>query len=694
MIVKYNQEEYSNLFIEAYKFLKDKGVVPADNNKIGIQSLPEYYSHMNDFFVHNGWEYIFLPLDEKVFEIKLNDRSISVPSEFREVTVQSDTMAEMFIFEVDRYFDYMDLANTNIYVQWKTPNEKGDGRATRIKMIDRDSVPGKLRFAWPISDELTKEPGNVKFSVRFFMVAPGQDDEQKMIYSLNTKEASFNVVAAHQSALNKKANVEFQSDDLFNQIIINSAFGTSGVEIPLTPEFLADENISIYVKDAQNKLIPVEQANLNTQDTLELYAEALNKDNNNIDYVWYYVSNTPAYVKLTDKQKFDDNPNAGYFIKNESGSYIPATAWVDDGIYQKQYLFKVEDLDGYTVNNNVFIPFSRPVTGWVSVPGYKYYETDDITASVVDLKEHENTQTLYRKFSRLQVLAENALNENVDKIITGKYYVTAQGVNKDANNIKSAHFAKSSECELPSPNIVEITSNLSANKVVNVSSVVPEDQEEPQEVFNSNNAALVIALKTIEGSVDEPRYQWFSADSNPYNNGVLKIDNLSSINGENKNSYVPKARGWYAVKVQNAANREKSEAVYSTVTKVTANPVAPIISNEKEEVDNFISVDEIKNSTNKKIEFGLLIQLDNSDNELYCEELEYKWECSNTRDEEREWYELPSVEYYTAKVENNKATLTIYDTIPDTTGFRLTVINHLNGESASSEVFHIVDVIK
>jgi hypothetical protein len=103
----------------------------------------------------------------------------------------------------------MDLANTNIYVQWKTPNEKGDGRATRIKMIDRDSVPGKLRFAWPISDELTKEPGNVKFSVRFFMVAPDQNDEQKMIYSLNTKEASFNVVAAHQSALNKKANVEF-----------------------------------------------------------------------------------------------------------------------------------------------------------------------------------------------------------------------------------------------------------------------------------------------------------------------------------------------------------------------------------------------------------------------------------------------------------------------------------------------------
>lgn len=691
MIVKYNQEEYSNLFIEAYKFLKDKGVVPADNNKIGIQSLPEYYSHMNDFFVHNGWEYIFLPLDEKVFEIKLNDRSISVPSEFREVTVQSDTMAEMFIFEVDRYFDYMDLANTNIYVQWKTPNEKGDGRATRIKMIDRDSVPGKLRFAWPISNELTKEPGNVKFSVRFFMVAPDQDDEQKMIYSLNTKEASFNVVAAHQSALNKKANVEFQSDDLFNQIIINSAFGTSGVEIPLTPEFFADKNISIYVKDAQNKLTPVEQANLNAQDTLELYAEALNKDNNNIDYVWYYVSNTPTYVKFTDKQKFNDNPNAGYFIKNESGSYIPAIAWVDDGIYQKQYLFKVEDLDGYAVDNNTFIPFSRPATGWVNVPGYKYYETANITASVIDLKKHENTQTLYRKFSKLQVLAEDASNKNVDKIITGKYYVTAQGVNKDANDIKSVHSTKSSECELPSPNTVEITNNLFANKIVDVSSVTSEGQE-AKEVFNSNNAALAITLKTIEDSVDEPRYQWFSSDSNPYNaDGTLKVDSLSAIEKENNSSYIPKARGWYAVKVQNVANRAESEAIYSAVAKVTANPVAPVITIDREKYEDLIKVQEIKDTG---MSFKVLIQLDKSNDELYCEELEYKWECSNTINENRVWHELPNVEHYKTEIVGNEATLTVYNTLPEITGFRLTVINKLNGASAPSEVLHIVDIVK
>lgn len=170
-----NRKDYDTLFVDSYKYLIDKGFIQVQegDTKSSLSGLPEYYSHMNDFFTTEGWKYVFLPIDEEVFRIDLKDRSIKVPSSFaKQVSIQSDKLAETIVFSVDRYFDYMDLANTNIYVQWKTPN--GKEQATRIRMIDL-SQPDMIRFGWPISDIVTKDPGTIKFSVRFFRIAPGED---------------------------------------------------------------------------------------------------------------------------------------------------------------------------------------------------------------------------------------------------------------------------------------------------------------------------------------------------------------------------------------------------------------------------------------------------------------------------------------------------------------------------------------
>jgi hypothetical protein len=54
---------------------------------------------------------------EEVFKVDLNLRTITVPPTFLKIgAVQSDQMAELIVFSADRYFDYMDLANTLIYV--------------------------------------------------------------------------------------------------------------------------------------------------------------------------------------------------------------------------------------------------------------------------------------------------------------------------------------------------------------------------------------------------------------------------------------------------------------------------------------------------------------------------------------------------------------------------------------------------
>ena len=85
---------------------------------------------MADFFNEGLYKYVMMPIDEEPFKIDLNTRTIEVPQSFSKcASVQSDQLAETIIFIVDRYFDYMDLANTEIFVQWTLPENKKTGFA-------------------------------------------------------------------------------------------------------------------------------------------------------------------------------------------------------------------------------------------------------------------------------------------------------------------------------------------------------------------------------------------------------------------------------------------------------------------------------------------------------------------------------------------------------------------------------------
>ena len=172
---KENSDSYLELFTEAYEFLQDEGYIE-DTGKERFNSLAEYYSHMADFFNSGNYNYVMLPLQVEPCKIDLNNRAIEVPQSFAKcASVQSDQLAETIIFIADRYFDYMDLSTTSIYVQWTIPENKMTGvkenkGATRIEMIDLETEPGKIKFAWPLNDKITSVPGVVKFSVRFFRV--------------------------------------------------------------------------------------------------------------------------------------------------------------------------------------------------------------------------------------------------------------------------------------------------------------------------------------------------------------------------------------------------------------------------------------------------------------------------------------------------------------------------------------------
>ena len=85
-------------------------------------------------------------------------------------------MCEIITFTIDRYFDYVDLTDTDIAIQWKTNQEEG---MSLIKLVDIKTLEseGKIRFGWPITKVLTKNAGNITFSVRFYK----RDSAEKIV---------------------------------------------------------------------------------------------------------------------------------------------------------------------------------------------------------------------------------------------------------------------------------------------------------------------------------------------------------------------------------------------------------------------------------------------------------------------------------------------------------------------------------
>lgn len=93
----------------------------------GITSLEEYFSwlkvlanpeNVSEEEKLSRRKYTILPLDEDHFIINANTRGITIPADFKKngIAVQGDHLAEIVYFEIDRYFDYMDLNNTEIFI--------------------------------------------------------------------------------------------------------------------------------------------------------------------------------------------------------------------------------------------------------------------------------------------------------------------------------------------------------------------------------------------------------------------------------------------------------------------------------------------------------------------------------------------------------------------------------------------------
>lgn len=396
------------------------------------------------------FKYLLLPLDEEVFEINANARTITVPPNFKKygVSIQGDEIAETLLFKIDRFFDYMDLDMTDIYVQWTNPlKEEG---ASKIIMRDSESEPGKILFGWPLTSKITKVAGPLKFSVRFFK----RDSEtQSVTYSFNTQTQVVTVHPALQPELNSEASVD-DASELFAQAIKNSP---SSVGTPAKEPYFTTPGTDLP-----------KQAYLENN-VLSLSVQAITEDTGVISYKWYYQKlqedGTVKTVEIVPKNDYrpttdtSRNPKKIYYVEESTAptAHSIYTGEIpNENVTIKERFSTYEILDGedqvigtYYVEaeNRAGRSSSYKKSTYCEVPGPKelsfttdlnpttFIEDTGVTLTVATKTDNERIDVGYIwKMSSESDTAEKTVIEGktgaslvVDSTAPGWYQVTAVG---------------------------------------------------------------------------------------------------------------------------------------------------------------------------------------------------------------------------------------------------------------------------
>ena len=194
--------------------------------------------------------FTMLPADEPRFKVNLNTRRIEVPSGFVGQQVQDDTFAETIWFEADRYFDAKDLYNTDISIQWENGKNKGITEAFNVTAnLYVADVFGKIIFGWPLTNEVTKNSGNVRFSIRFYL----ENENGEVIYNLTTLPMILKINDG--LILNKNAtDVEKIQvhDNFYNNLKIKSFYTIIPAAMPELEKLYAEGNETSKIIDLKD----------------------------------------------------------------------------------------------------------------------------------------------------------------------------------------------------------------------------------------------------------------------------------------------------------------------------------------------------------------------------------------------------------------------------------------------------------
>jgi hypothetical protein len=124
-----------------------------------------------------------LPYADNIYDVDLTTRTIHGP---KSISVQKDHRSTVLYFKVDRFVDFMDLANTVCVIEYIIP-----GDTTRVPYlyavpfydIVKFSKDNKIIFPWNVSGAATLKSGKIEYAIRFFKI---DENGGKLLYNLNT----------------------------------------------------------------------------------------------------------------------------------------------------------------------------------------------------------------------------------------------------------------------------------------------------------------------------------------------------------------------------------------------------------------------------------------------------------------------------------------------------------------------------
>lgn len=604
-----NYQKYSLFFQEAWEQLHTEHFISDDEYAVGAPTtLEEYFvyadqlKNLTDTLGKTKYKYLMLPLDEAPFEIDANTRKISIPTNFAKngVGVQGDVIAETLFFRIDRFFDYMDLLTTDIYVQWKTPAKEDNHGVTRITTVDYESQAdqGKLLLAWPLHEKVCATPGALQFSVRFIK----RDNEgSAIVYSFNTLPATISINAALKSDMDYVEQDD--PSDLFSSAVASSP-STSGFtpDIPAFAITGLDLGSTAYLEN----------------NTYVFRAQATANDNPNLIYEWHHV---PA-GSLTDEpltkniaNDFVEVPNpVAPTAENEKVYYVVDNTAPEGYVVYAGEVFPPQNADGSTIpvyeryTTYTIVDDKAPVVG-------SYY----VVAKNKRQRAYApdwNAETAYKKYTKVTFEDKTWIaledNQNQEPAI-GSAVWRMIDLAKHGLSMK-----KSNVCSIPGPQTFTLEDLADHDEMKNP--VVGINVNTKMSVVQDNKANITYTL-----------YKSTTSDKTDF----TAVDTNSS--GE----FVVHEAGWYKIDAETTLNRAVTTGATQTVCKVFETPVAPTVSPNPIEMDTH-PLEHITLKANEHVTFTVAASMpEDKQGPLYHEQFKYVWQKQEV-DADSPWTNITS----------------------------------------------------
>ena len=304
-------------------------------------------SAANDSNAGTPGKFLLLPLDEPLFYIDANKRTINIPADFNKngIGVRGDHMAETLYFKIDRYFDHQDLFGVDeIIINWQF-RPANVSRNAEIPMYtslafapDEEYLPGYVVFGWVVGNyqdengewvRMTPSKGVLNFSVSFVIK---EGDQYK--YALNTMIASVNV--NDSLYLENPSILSSLKRPVFDRLR-DSRYTEDGIEPVEDPIWRSGQKEKDeFDQDVFKGLYRVANFGLHNDGTeesqviLEAIGHVENQDNVNIKYQWSgksfatgsaiegRIADSPTYpsdyIKTRD---IEPQPGISYFVDKD-----------------------------------------------------------------------------------------------------------------------------------------------------------------------------------------------------------------------------------------------------------------------------------------------------------------------------------------------------------------------------------------